>query len=278
MLISSICFAIVNLCVKYLDHLPVSELVLFRSVISISICFYFIRKLKLPLFGNNKRWLLGRGIFGASALTMFFYTIKGINLASATTIQYLSPVFTVIIAMVLLKEKVKPLQWLLFLIAFSGIFLIKGFDSSDSKELYVFLGVGSAVLSGVAYNCIVKCRYTDHPITIVMYFPLVAIPVMAVWSSMTWVTPNLQDIPLLIIIGILTQVAQVSMTKALHSGDTGRIMPIKYIGAIWAILIGYFVFDESLKPLTYAGIALVLSGVVLNTLYTSWLNKKAQAR
>ena len=136
MLTSSVCFAIVNLCVKYLHHIPVNELVLFRSIISITICIITLRALKIPLLGNNKPWLIGRGVFGATALTMFFFTIKGIDIASATVIQYLSPVFTVIFAMILLDEKVTPLQWSLFGVSFTGILLIKGFESGADKDFY----------------------------------------------------------------------------------------------------------------------------------------------
>lgn len=269
MLISSVSFALVNLCIKYLDYLPVHELVFFRSIISLTICLYFVRKLKLPLFGNNIPWLLGRGFFGATALTLFFFTIKGVNLASATTIQYLSPVFTVVIAMVLFGEKVKSIQWLLFTLAFAGVVLIRGFDSSNTKDIFILIGVASALLSGVAYNCIIRCRKTDHPITIVMYFPLIATPIMGIWTINDWVSPSAKHWILLLLIGCLTQIAQVSMTKALHSAPSSKIMPVKYIGAVWAILIGYFVFHEELKWITFAGIVLIVSAVLINVLISS---------
>ncbi len=266
MLASSICFAVVNTCVKFLDYIPVHELVLIRSLISISICLYFVRKLKLPLFGNNKLWLLGRGLFGASALTLFFYTIKAMDLATATVTQYLSPVFTVIIAMFLVNEKVRPIQWLFFLIAFAGIYLMHGHNLNSDAGLIVILGLCSALLSGFAYNCIMKCRTTDHPITVVMYFPLVAIPVMTVWTVFDWVPPKASDIPYLLIIGVFTQIAQVAMTKALHSGESNKIMPIKYFGSVWAILITLFIFNDVIPLVSYIGIGLVILGVVLNIL------------
>ena len=265
MILSSISFALVNLCVKYLKHIPVNELVFFRSIISLSISYYIIKKMDIPFFGNNKKWLFARGFFGVTALTMFFFTIKAIPIASATTIQYLSPIFTVIFAMFLLKEKIKPYQWLLFLVSFSGILLMKGFND-DLETKYVLLGLASAFCSGIAYNCIMKCRETDNPITVVMYFPLVATPIMGVWCLFDWVTPIGWDWVLLIFIGFMTQIAQLTMTKALHSEKSAVIMPIKYIGAIWAIIIGYTVFDESLNFLTCIGIFLVLLGVITNAI------------
>jgi drug/metabolite transporter (DMT)-like permease len=266
MLISSLGFALVNLCVKYLDNIPVNEVVFFRSVISLGICAYFIKKQNIPFFGNNHNWLISRGIFGVTALTLFFFTIKNMPLASAVTVQYLSPIFTVIIAMFLLKEKVKPVQWLLFLVAFAGIICIKGFDERTSY-LYLGLGVASALFSGFAYNSIMKCRTTDAPVTIVLYFALVATPIMGIWCLFDWKTPDGIEWALLLVIGLLTQVAQFCMAKALiMTAQSARIMPLKYVGSIYAIVIGYLIFDEQLQWLTFIGIGLVLAGIILNTL------------
>ena len=75
-----------------------------------------------------------------------------------------------------LFEKFNKCQCLFFLIAFGGLIIVKGFDPMISW-LYLGMGVLSALFSGVAYNAIVKCKYTEHPLTLVMYFPLVALPI-----------------------------------------------------------------------------------------------------
>ena len=163
---------------------PVPEIILFRSLITFLICCAVIRVKKIPFFGVNKKWLLIRGVFGTTALTMFFFTLDNLPIAVATTVQYLSPIFTVLIATFLLSERVQKIQWVFMLVAFVGIAMlgISKFLSQDASvtnidPLWVLLGVFSAVLSGIAYNAIVKCQNTDHPITVVMYFPLIATPV-----------------------------------------------------------------------------------------------------
>ena len=282
MLLSSLSFAIVNFGVKLLgttnnlipglQKFPTHEIIFFRCIIAIAICTYIIRKNKLPFFGVNKKWLLARGMFGLTALTLFFYTINHLPLAIATTVQYLSPIFTIIIGVFLLKEKVKPIQWLFFILAFIGVVFITGakFLNENAEEisiLWVLVGVLSAVFSGFAYNSIIKCRSTDAPINIVLYFPLIGAPIMGVWCIFDWVTP--QGIEWLIIlgIGIFTQIAQVSMTKAFATEDAVRIMPIKYIGAIYAVLVGLFLFNEELSFWVSIGISLILLGVVLNSVW-----------
>ena len=280
MLISSISFAFVNLLVKVLTNssgvfpsiqdYPPYEIVFFRSIISLTICFYIIKQKKIPFFGYNKKWLTIRGVFGATALTIFFYTLKHLPIAVATTVQYLSPIFTVLFAIYLLNQKVKPIQWLFFIISLIGVALI-GFGkntglASEIDSFWVVMGVISAVFSGVAYNAIMKCRTTDDPITVVMYFPLIATPIMIIIMVINgFVIPMGLEWGVLLLIGVFTQVAQIFMTKSFHEEDASKITPFKYLGAIYAVCIGVFIFDENLSLIVYLGIALILTGVLLNT-------------
>ncbi|HAD96065.1 MAG TPA: EamA family transporter, partial [Cryomorphaceae bacterium] len=94
MLISVLGFAFMNLTVKFLHRLPATELVLFRSLVSLVLCLYFLRKKRIKPWGNSRKYLVLRGIFGVTALSLFFYTLQKLPLGSAITIQYLSPIFT----------------------------------------------------------------------------------------------------------------------------------------------------------------------------------------
>lgn len=284
MLLSSTCFAIVNIMVKMLSgndpvidwmnldiqKYPPYELVFFRSCISLALSFAIIRAKKIPFFGNNKKWLLFRGIFGASALTLFFYTLQHLPVAIATTVQYLSPLFTVIFAIFINNEKIKPIQLFFIALALIGVVLL-GYSKSNQLELpwfWIIMGIISASLSGIAYNAIIKCKHTDAPITVVMYFPLVATPVMLLACIIFgYIIPEGIEWLLLLLIGIFTQFAQLFMTKALHSDTAANVTPMKYVGAIYAVMIGVFIFGEFINYLAYIGIMIILTGVLLNTLY-----------
>lgn len=264
MLLSTSMFALVNTFVKFLENIPAHELIFFRSIISLSLCLVALKRQKLAVFGNNKAWLLIRGFAGVTALTLFFITLQNISMANAVSIQYLSPLFTAIIAIFLLNEKVKKMQWVYFAMAIAGVVIIKGFDENLSW-FYLMLGVVSSLFAGLAYNAVRKCKDTDKPVQVVFYFPLVATPIMACWCLYDWVQPQGWDWLFLLIIGLGTQVAQIYMTKALHSDATNMVTPVKYIGAVYAILIGYFVFDETLLLLNIVGIFIIVLAVLLNT-------------
>jgi drug/metabolite transporter (DMT)-like permease len=283
MILSGLCFIVVNFLVKILaggpdqilfpglQRYPAHELVLGRSIVSFVISLAIIKQRKLPVFGVNKKWLIIRGAAGTIALTIFFYTIQYLPLAIATTVQYLAPVFTVIFAIVLLKEKVKKIQWFFIAMAFSGVLMI-GLDkllaiSPEAENIsYFWLGMGvlAAVFSGIAYTAIVKLKPTDAPITIVFYFPMIAIPFMIVLCLFEFTMPKGIEWIIILVIGIFTQFAQVLLTKAFHEGSASTISPFQYLGAIYAFLLGSFVFNETLSMIVNIGIFIVVGSVIIN--------------
>ena len=200
------------------------------------------------------------------ALSMYFTTLQKIPLASAVTIQYLSPIFTSIFAIWILSEKLSWQQFAFFGVSFAGVALLKGFDSNIDNT-YFILGLGAAIFSALAYNMVAKVRYTDHPYVVVFYFPLIGLPVTGAISFLNWVPPQGWDWLILLLIGVTTQIAQVNMTKALQSENIATVSSIRYLGIIYALLISVLYFGETYTWLTVAGMALVVIGVVLNIRY-----------
>ncbi len=264
MVFAVFCFALMNACAKSLPNIGAHELVFFRSIISFSISFWFIRKENIPILGNNRKWLLIRGFTGLVALTIFLSTIKHMPLASASTIQYLSPIFTVLFGIWINQQKVNPVRWILFAVAFMGAICIKGFDSRVSV-FWLSMGVLASAIAGLAYNAVIRCRDTDHPITIVMYFPMVAIPITGIACLFDWKTPHGMDWLFLLGMGITAQIAQYFTTRALHSQAASKVTPWNYFGALFSLVIGYFIFDEQVGWLSVFGMVLIISAVVTNS-------------
>jgi len=265
MLLATFTFTLMKVCVKLVPHIPAIEIILFRSVISMGISFYFLTKQKVSIWGKNKPILIGRGVSGALALVIYFSLLQQIPLATASTLQYLAPIFTTLIGIFLVRERVMKRQWLFFAISFGGILIIQGFDPRISF-IHLVMGISASLFMGFAYNFIRKLKTSEHPLVIIFYFPLVMLPISAVWSSFVWVRPEGWDWAILILIGVFTQVAQFLMTKAYQQEELSKVSILTYIGIIYSLLFGYFVFDETYNLITYGGMALVLLGVILNVL------------
>ncbi|MBP7398990.1 MAG: DMT family transporter [Chitinophagales bacterium] len=263
-LLATLLFAIMNVLIKYLTHIPSYEIVFFRSVISFVITLGILMRLKIFPFGRGNRfWLIVRGLAGSAALLLFFYTLQHLPLATAVTIQYLSPIFTILFASILIKEPVHWKQWIFFLLAFAGVFVIKGFDPRVSLPLLGF-GVLSAICAAFAYTAVRSVRDNEHALVIIFYLPLSTLPLITPYTIMHWTAPHGLDWLLLFAVGILTQSAQYLMTRAYQIEKVGNVSPFTYTGIIFAIIFGSLIFKETYSLQVILGIALVLTGVLLN--------------
>jgi len=276
MLLAGFFFALMNVCVKYVSHLPTLEVVLFRSVFSLVVTYYFLRKNNIPPLGNQIGILTLRGIAGCLGLIGSFYTLQHIPLASAVTINYLSPFFTAILGIFIAKQTIRPIQFLYFAISILGVLLLKGFDFRIST-LDITIGLGAAFFAGIAYNMIAKSKGKDHPLVIIFYFPLLTIPFVGIYSIFHWVTPIGTDWIVLLLIGIFTQVAQYYMTLSYQSANLAKVASLNYLGVVYALLFGYFLFGETFDLMSFVCIAIILLGVILN-LFDQKIWKKIKLR
>lgn len=267
MLLATFFFAMMNAAVKFVGHLPAIEIALLRSAVSLIIAFGIVRYYGIPLPGNNSKALLLRGFFGSSSLILYFITLQHMPLASAVTLQYLSPIFTAIMGIYIVREPVKPWQWVFFGISFLGVLMVQGFDNRI-EPFYLALGIGSAFCAGLAYNMIRQLKLTENPLVITFYFPLVSLPVtLLLINTITWVMPQGTDWFILIFIGLTAQIAQYFMTRSYQSDELSKVVSLKYVGIVYALAIGYFLFGETFSLEAHLGMMVALAGVILNIWY-----------
>jgi drug/metabolite transporter (DMT)-like permease len=268
MFLSTLAFSLANVLVKQVSHIPAMEVVFFRTTIASTFCIIGLYRAKADWRGSNRALLLARGIFGTTALFFFFITLQNIPLASAMTIQYLSPIFTSIIAIFVLNEKVRSMQWVFYAIAFSGVLLIEQMDARISP-FFLIIGIISAFCSGVAYNLVRSLRGREHPLTVVLHFQLVGVVAGFISIFFDWKTPVGLDWVFLFFIGVFSQLGQIFLTEALQKERVAGVAIINYSGLIYALLIGSLVFGEMQSAESLAGMLLVVFGVLLSVVYSN---------
>ena len=269
MLLSTGMFGLMNSLVKKFIDYPTFELIFFRSVTSLFIAFFYLKYFNIPLWGNQKQLLLVRGILGTTSMVLFFLSIQNISLGSAVTLRYTAPLFAAFLAMVFLKERIKPLQWLFYAITFLGVFLIKRFDPSVSIVGFS-IAILSAVFSAGVYILLNKIGHGDDPVVVVFYFMLLASLIGLLGMSLTnWKTPSIIDAPGLFILGVLGFLAQLFMTKAFRAYEANMVASFKYVEVFFTLSFGIFFFDETYTFLSLLGIFLIIAGLVSNIVYKS---------
>lgn len=266
MFLSTLAFFLANSFVKAVDHIPAMEIVFFRCIVATAICLLGLLRARASVIGSNHLMLLLRGLFGTAALFTFFVTLQHMPLAPAQTVQYLSPIFTTIIAIFVLKESVAIAQIAFYAVAFAGVLLIDRVDDRISP-FYMGVGIASAFCSGMAYNLVRSMRAKEHPLTIVFHFQAVGAVAGSLFLFFDWRTPQGWDWIYLICVGVFSQLGQVFLTRALSTEAVAGVAIIIYSGLIYAITVGWIIFGEAQSLASIGGMALVVAGVLASVMY-----------
>lgn len=109
MILSAFGFALMSACVKYISNygIPVFEIVAARALVSLIISYIDVKRKGISIWGNNKPLLFVRGAVGTAALMCVYYAVTTLPLAEATILQYVHPVFTALLGVLFLKERVQ---------------------------------------------------------------------------------------------------------------------------------------------------------------------------
>ncbi|HEY9886659.1 MAG TPA: DMT family transporter [Vampirovibrionales bacterium] len=283
-LAAAFCFSLMSLFAKFAKDLPSQELVLARSIF-ILIATYFVMKQKgLNIWGlaENRLILFLRGFSGYIALSLFFFSLKGLHIGSATLVQYLSPIFSSIFALFFLKEQVANKQWWSLIFCFIGIAFISGIlpnlhfnDSFNWHSLIACLL--SSCLSGIAYVCVRKLSIKDESAdVIIFYFPLVSLPFALIASVTNWVTPTLWQSICLVGVCISSYYGQLFLTYSLKLEETSNASKMLYFGAVFASTWGFIFLNEKITLGFIVGACLIIGSQLLlgNRKSTTIVKKK----
>ncbi|MFO0612951.1 MAG: DMT family transporter [Polyangiaceae bacterium] len=278
MAIGAFFFSLMSVCVKLASrHLPSSHTVLARGavtlVLSIGVLASRGRSLR-AMFGRDIPRLVLRGFAGFIALNCFYYSIKNMPLADATVIQYSNPVFTALLAGIFLRERMRAVEIACMAISFGGVLLVAQpsflfAHASSTPPLTFAIAIAGALVSAVAYTTIRRLRKTDDPDVIVLYLPLVAVPLSIAPVAREATMPAPLDWVLLLGIGVTTQIAQVFMTKGLVSEPAGRATAMSYLQVAFAYAWGLLFFGERPNALGAVGAVVVALATIGLSLFKS---------
>ena len=267
MILSALFFSVMSLLVKVAGaRIPAVEIVLVRAIVSLILSAWFIRRAGLSWRGNRPGLLLLRGLFGLGGLICFFWAITQLDLASVTVLHYTNPIWTALIAAAVLGERVSVRHAIALLLALVGVSLV-------SQPPFLFGGEGhlpldavlvallGSVFAAAAYVTVRKLGTSEAPLVVVLYFPLVAVPLVAPFAIAHWIWPTALEWLVLIGIGVSTQAAQIFMTRGLHRLPAGRATAIGYLQVVFATGWGWLIFHDLPDRFGVFGAALVVVGV-----------------
>jgi len=268
---ASLFFSLMTVCVKKIDkRIDIYELVFFRSFISLLITSFILKTKDINPWGNNRKLLLLRGLFGTVALLCIFYAIRNMPLSISTVIQYTYPIFISIFAGIFINEKITKNTVLSLILGWLGILVILNQSqlaniNVEIEKLSIFIAFFGAISTAFAYITVKKLSATEDIFIIIKYFPLVSVITLFPIVLRNWVTPNLNDLFWIMGIGIFTQLGQTFLTIGLKKLPASEASTINYLqvffGSIWGVLF----FSELINVNFIFGSILVLLGTIIST-------------
>jgi len=268
---ASFFFSLMTLCVKNIDkRIPIYELVLFRSILSLMITSFIINLKNINPWGKNRLLLILRGVLGTLALVCIFYSIRNMPLSISTVIQYTYPILISIFAGILINEKITWNLVLALIIGWIGILVIINpaqlstinIEIENITILIAFLG---AVFTALAYVTVKKLSFTEDVYVIIEYFPLVSLITLLPIVIINWVTPNWNEFFWIIGIGLFTQLGQTFLTKGLKNLPASKASTINYLQVLFGSIWGILFFSERININFIFGASLVLLGTIIST-------------
>ena len=264
-LIAVFSFSLMNICAKELSDFHAMQVVFFRAIGTFIFIFPYMLVKRIPLLGEHRKFLSMRAILGTASLAFFFMAIQRMPLGSAISIRYIGPIMGAVIALFWLKEKISLGQWLSFIIAFSGVLVIKGFEIRI--EIIGFLMIlTSAFLLGAVFALIRYLSTREHILTIINYFMISSLALSLIYFK-EWRWPESSEWLPVISIGIFGLIGQVFMTKSFSLENASVLAPFKYMELVFAMIISYYLFGESYTFWPIVGMGLIVFGMAANVIF-----------
>ncbi len=254
-------YAVVDALVKWLDgRYSPFEIIFFRSLFAFGpLAYMIVRNGGLPsLKTHHSTFHLVRGLLGFVAMVSFFIALPRMALADAIGITYAAPLFITMLSYPLLKERVGPRRWTAIAIGLIGITII----FRPGTGLFQWISLGP-LLSAFAYalTMILVRKYgrRESATAMAFYFTVVTLVTSSFFLPFVWVTPTSSDLLALALIGGFAGFASISMTHAFRVAQPSVLAPFEYIGIVFAIAIGYFVWSEIPDFWMIGGIFIIIS-------------------
>ncbi len=275
MFISVCAFSLMDVIVKWSDDYPVGQVLFFRGFCGIIPILFLIPKDRYLDFYKTTRPFLHfkRCLAGLIALVSIFVALRNLPLATVVSISFAAPIFITIFSIFLLNEKVGLYRWLAVLVGFVGIIFITepGFSSLNLYYIYPII-----FCLGLSYVAIaIRKLSSTEPAWLISFFFSFSIMLLSFLSFYQgWILPTLLDLFLLSMVGILGGLANLWLSQSYKYSEVSLVSPLKYLGLVFAIIFGYFIWNEVPTSKTLLGALLVIVSSIIIFRREMYLKKK----
>jgi len=261
MLASTVLFSVMHATVRHLSaEIHPFEIAFFRNAIALIFFIPLIVKTGGTLLHTNHfNWHLLRASINVVAMLVFFYALSITPLAVVQALSFTAPLFTTVLAIFLLGERVRLRRWAAIAIGFTGVLIIIR-PGIQPVELGMLLVLCSAAIWALTMVIIKRLSNTDSPLTITAYVTIF-LTIMSFFPALfVWKTPEGSQWGWLVFAAITGTLGQFCIAKAFAFAEATIVLPFDFAKIIWGSALGYVLFGEYVSIYTWIGAVVIFSG------------------
>jgi drug/metabolite transporter (DMT)-like permease len=280
---SALAFSCMGASVKIVGSLipahtsyPVGQVVFCRSFFALIPVFAWmamVGKLPTAFATTNRAGHIKRGLIGSLGMFCGFAGLTSLPLPDATAISFAAPLFSVVLAAMLLGEVVRLYRWTAVLIGFCGVIVMLwphlsadalSISGNDVKARGAFFSLCGAICAAFAMIEVRRLTATESTAAIVTYFSLMTTTfgMMSVLGGAfdpkwAWILPDAKQALFLVLTGVMGGFGQIFLTESYRRAPASVVAPFDYTGMVFALFWGYFLFGDLPDTLVLIGAAIV---------------------
>jgi drug/metabolite transporter (DMT)-like permease len=263
---ATIVFAASSAASKWLvASYPIGEVLFTRTAVALVACALFIMpQTGLAVFRTRRlRHHLARSASQGCSQTFLLIAFSLMPLASATAINFSSPLFATLISALLLKEAVGLARWSALLVGFCGVLIVAN-PGSEAVQIGALFALANAVLYGSVTAAVRGMTATESAETLTLYQLALLTAFSALMLPLGWVSPTPVDAGWIVFNGVSNAIGQYWWTRALHLAPASAVAPFFYLSLVWASILGFAIWGEAPTISLVIGSAVVVaSGLFL---------------
>jgi drug/metabolite transporter (DMT)-like permease len=276
MLASALCFTVMASCIKWLSlrDYAESQMVFFRCAAGVALLTPMILRAGPSAWATPRPWVMARRCVGSAiGVLLAFYAFGNMPLASAQSLSFARSLFVVLLAMLLLGEKVGKWRQGAIIVGFVGV-LVMVRPTDMQFDLAAMAALASALL--MAYSIVtIKDLSRDHStLSLVLWMNAATTLLGLPLALLAWRTPGLIDSSVFALLAMAGVLAQTFFTRGLAAGDASLMTLMDYVRLPLAALAGFVVFSEAPDIWTWLGAAIVIGSTIFITVREIYLEKR----
>ncbi|HZQ02103.1 MAG TPA: DMT family transporter [Reyranella sp.] len=237
----------------------------------------------LMLSGRVKPWhskrIQGhfwRTTMGTISMVLGFYAVSMLPLADATAIAFSQPLFSVILAAVVLHEKVRWRRWTATVVGFVGV-LIMMRPGSGSLQAGALVALANAFTVGLSILLVRRLSDSETPLMILTQFAIFSTLLLALPALWVWRWPSAWGWVLAVGMAISATAGQYFWVQAFKAGEMSAVAPFDYLRLPFAVFTGWLIWGQVPSIWTYVGAAIVIASALYIAAREAQLSRQRRA-